>query len=486
MQGILFNMTIDQTIDQAFGIVTRGVQSVVFWGPQIGGADVPLVVVWLAAGAIFFTVYLNFSNIRFFGHAIKCLGGKYHESTARGQTSNFESLSACLSATIGLGNIAGVAVAITVGGPGAAFWMVLLGFFGMGSKCAEVMMGHKYRQFPDPERPDEVAGGPMYYLQHAFATRNLPRVGAGVAAMFAVFCIGGALGGGNMFQSNQMYQQFVYASGGEASFFHDKAWLFGVILAVLTGLVTLGGIHSISAVASKLTPIMVIFYMLCGGCVLVVHADHILPALGTIFTSAFSWDAGLGGLVGAVVAGVKRAAFSNEAGLGTAAIIQASARTDFSARQGLVGGLGPFFDTVVVCFMTALVIVTSGVYVGHEGVGGIALTSSAFETVLPWFDMALVVCVALFAYSTIIVYSYYGEKCMGYLFGDHRATAIGFRIVYLVFVIIGSCVSLGNVIDFSEATFLAMAVPNILGLYFLAPEIRKDLNDYLVKMKLRK
>lgn len=477
-------MTIDQTIDHLFGIMSHWVQSIVFWGPQIGGADVPLVVLWLAAGAIFFTVYLNFANIRFFGHAIKCLGNTYDEPGAKGQTSNFESLSACLSATIGLGNIAGVAVAITVGGPGAAFWMVLLGFFGMGSKCAEVMMGHKYRQFPDPERPDEVAGGPMYYLQHAFATRNLPRVGAVVAALFAVFCIGGALGGGNMFQSNQMYQQLVYASGGEQSFFQDKGWLFGLILAVLTGLVTLGGINSIASVASKLTPIMVIFYMLCGLCVLGVQHEHLLPALKTIVTSAFSWDAGLGGFIGAVVAGVKRAAFSNEAGLGTAAIIQASAKTEFPARQALVGGLGPFFDTVVVCLMTALVIVTSGVYQGQQGVGGIELTSRAFETVFPWFDLALVVCVALFAYSTIIVYSYYGEKCVGYLFGDHRATAIAFRVVYLVFVVIGSCASLSNVIDFSEATFLAMAVPNILGLYFLAPEIRRDMKQYLTDMKL--
>ncbi|HNQ92488.1 MAG TPA: alanine/glycine:cation symporter family protein [Alphaproteobacteria bacterium] len=479
-------MSIDATIDDAFKSISSAIELIVFWGPEIAGVTVPLVVAWLALGALFFSVYLGFPNIRYARHAFKCLGNEYEEPDARGQTTNFQSLAACLSATIGLGNIAGVAVAITLGGPGAAFWMLMLGIFGMGSKFSEVMLGHKYRQFPDPERPDEVSGGPMYYLKEAFARHNLPKVGVAIAALFAVTCIGGALGGGNMFQSNQVYQQVVYATGGEESFFADKGWLFGLILAGLAGLVTLGGVKSIASVAAKLTPIMAILYTACGLIVLAVNYEHIPSGIATIFSSAFSLEAGWGGFVGAIIAGVKRAAFSNEAGLGTAAIIQASAKTEFPVRQGLVGGLGPFFDTVIVCMVTALVIVISGVYQQGQGVSGIDLTSRAFETVLPWFDFALMICVILFAFSTIIVYSYYGEKCLGYLVGDRKAVAIGFRVFYLVFVVMGSAATLDSVISFADAMFLSMAVPNLIGLYLLAPEIKRDLTEYVVLMGEKK
>ncbi|HPQ51467.1 MAG TPA: amino acid carrier protein [Alphaproteobacteria bacterium] len=479
-------MSIDQGINEAFELVSTSVQKVILWGPEIAGMTFPLVVMWLALGALFFTVYLGFPNIRYFGHALKCLGNKYEEPDAKGQTSNFESLSACLSATIGLGNIAGVAVAISLGGPGAALWMMFLGVFGMGSKFAEVMMGHKYRQFPDPERPEEVSGGPMYYLKEAFTRYNMPKIGRIVAGLFAVTCIGGAFGGGNMFQSNQVFQQVVHATGGEESFWAGNGWMFGLVLAGLTGLVTLGGLNSIAGVAARLTPIMAIFYTACGLVVLVVNYEHIPSGVVSIFTSSFNFEAGLGGLVGAIIAGVKRAAFSNEAGLGTAAIIQASARTNFPVRQGFVGGLGPFFDTVIVCMVTALVIVVSGVYEAGQNITGIDFTSRAFETVIPWFDYALMVCVAMFAFSTIIVYSYYGEKALGYLLGDRKSIAMTFRLTYLGFVVIGSAASLDTVIDFADAMFLSMAVPNLLGLYMLAPEIKKDLTEYLVLMGLKK
>jgi len=469
-------------LEAALTSISDVVSSIVFWGPDIAGVKFPFLVAWLGLGALFFSLYLGFPNIRFLGHAFRCLGNKYDEPDAKGQTSNFESLSACLSATIGLGNIAGVAVAISLGGPGAALWMMILGVLGMGSKFAEVSMGHKYRQFPDEMRPDEVSGGPMYYLKEAFNRHKMPVLGKIIAAIFAVTVIGGALGGGNMFQSNQLFEQTLRATGGEGSFFVGNGWIFGLILALVTGAVILGGLKSIAAVASKLTPVMAVLYTICGLIVIAVNYANIPDALATIIQSSFSAEAGMGGLVGAIVAGVKRAAFSNESGLGTAAIIQASARTNFHVRQGLVGGLGPFFDTVVVCTITALVIVVSGVYVPGQEVTGIDLISRAFETVIPWFEYALLICVALFAFSTIIVYAYYGEKAVGYLFGDRKSVAMTYRIIYLGFVVLGASASLGVIIDISDALFLSMAIPNLIGLYLLAPEIKRDLNEYMTLM----
>ncbi len=481
-------MSIDTIINNAFGPIAEYAQAIVFFNIPVSfdspsGEEIkkiPLIVIWLAAAAIFFSVYLKFVNVRYFKHAFECLGSKYNEPDAKGQISNFDSLAACLSATIGLGNIAGVAVAITIGGPGAAFWMGLMGIFGMASKFAEVTLGVKYRQFPDAARPNEVAGGPMYYLKAAFLKYNLPLLGMFFAGLFAVCCIGGAIGAGNMFQANQVYSQFLYATGGESSFLYQKGWMFGLALALLSGLVTLGGVQSIAKVASKLTPSMAALYIVAGLIVIGVNYQNIPSALWSIFTSAFSVQAGMGGFVGAVVAGVQRASFANEAGIGTAAIIQASAKTDIPVRQGLVGGLGPFLDTFFVCMVTALVIIVSGVYQGAgSDVQGISLTSQAFETVFPWFDYVLTVIVFLFAYSTIIVYSYYGEKCAGYLFGESKGVIMSFRLLYLALIIVGSAVTLENVINFADAMFLSMAIPNIIGLYLLAPELKHDVEAYI-------
>lgn len=487
-------MTIDAAINTAFGAVAEAAEKYVFYSVPLAfdsptgeiTQNLPLIVVWLAAAGIFFSFYLKFANLRYFKHAFDCLTHKYDEPDAKGQISNFDSLSACLSATIGLGNIAGVAVAVTVGGPGAAFWMGVMGILGMGSKFAEVTMGVKYRHFPDTARPDEVGGGPMYYLRDAFENRGMKKIGIFMAGFFALCCIAGAIGGGNMFQANQVFGQALYVTGGEDSFLHEKGWLFGFVLAVLTGVVTLGGVKTISKVAAKLTPAMALLYIGAGLVVLAVNYQNIPAAFGKIFDSAWSVEAGWGGLVGAIIAGVKRATFANEAGLGTAAIIQASAKTDFPIRQGLVGGLGPFIDTFFVCMVTALVIIVSGVYDGSAGVQGIDLTSKAFQTVFPWFDLVLTVVVFLFAYSTIIVYSYYGEKCVGFLFGDKKGIAIGFRVVYLLFVVIGASVSLENVVRFADAVFMSMAIPNIIGLYLLAPELKRDLEEYLLLTGLKK
>lgn len=486
-------MNIDQQIDSVFGPLADFFEKIIFFSLPLtfdapsGPVDInlPLIVVWLAAAALFFTVYFQFLNIRYFKHAFDCLTHKYHEPDAQGQISNYDSLAACLSATIGLGNIAGVAVAVTLGGPGAAFWMGVMGVLGMGSKFAEVTLGVKYREFPHTNDPTEVAGGPMYYLKTGFANRGLKQVGIFLAGMFAVCCIGGAIGGGNMFQANQVYGQVLYVTGGESSFLHEKGWLFGVVLAILAGLVTLGGVKSIAKVAAKLTPAMGLLYITAGVIVIAVNYQHIPTALSSIFSSAWSLEAGWAGFIGAMIAGFKRALFANESGLGTAAIIQASAKTDFPVRQGLVGGLGPFLDTFCVCMVTALVIVVSGVYQGAGEMQGIELTSKAFETVIPHFDIVLSVVVFLFAYSTIIVYSYYGEVCAGYLFGNSKPVIIGFRIIFLLFIVVGSAASLGNVIRFSDAMFFSMSIPNIIGLYIMAKELKGDVTEYLMLMGLK-
>lgn len=486
-------MSLDQIIDNAFAPIANFSDQLIMFKitlPILNAAgtplQLPLIVVWLAAAGLFFTCYLKFLNIRHFKHAIDCLTHKYDEPNAKGQISNFDSLASCLSATIGLGNIAGVAVAVTIGGPGAAFWMGVMGLIGMGSKFAEVTLGVKYRQFPNSDEPTAVAGGPMYYLKQGFADRGMKPLGVFLAAMFAVCCIGAAIGGGNMFQSNQVYGQVLYATGGENSFLFEKGWAFGLALAILAGLVTLGGVKSIARVAAKLTPSMAMLYILAGFIVIAFNYQNIPNAFSQIFHGAFSFDAGWGGLVGAIIAGFQRALFANEAGLGTAAIIQASAKTDFPVRQGLIGGLGPFLDTFFVCMVTALVIIVSGVYQEGSGVEGIALTSRAFETVIPHFDILLTVVVFLFAYSTIIVYSYYGEICAGYLFGNTKKVIMGFRIVFLAFIVIGASASLGNVLTFSDAMFFSMSIPNIIGLYLLSKELKRDVTEYVTLVGLEK
>ena len=489
-------MSLDKTIDSIFAPIADICEAFIFFNIPIDlynpmtsaftEVKIPLIVLWLVGAGFFFTIYLRFLNIRHFKHALQCLTKKYAEPNAKGQISNFDSLSACLSATIGLGNIAGVAVAISIGGAGAAFWMAIMGIVGMGSKFAEVMLGVKYRQFPNPNDPNEVMGGPMYYLRDGFANRGMKKIGLILAGFFAVCCIGGAIGGGNMYQVNQVYQQALHATGGETSFLFEKGWMFGVAMAVLAGLVTLGGLNSIAKVAARLTPIMAFIYIVAGLIVIGVNYQNIPHGIAEIFKSAWSLEAGWGGLIGAIIAGFRRAAFSNEAGIGTAAIIQSAAKTDYPVRQGLVAGLGPFFDTVIVCMITALVIVFSGVHQGAGEMKGIELTSLAFETVIPFFDIILTCVVFLFAYSTIIVYSHYGEVCAGYLFGPKKQVLIGFRIIFLIFIVIGSAAALENVIRFSDAMFFAMSIPNIIGLYLMSREIKRDTRDYLVNMGLNK
>ena len=475
---------IDETINTAFQPIADTASSIVFYSVPVMGLDVKLILVWLVLAAIFFTVYLNFVNFRYFKYAIDLIRGKHDKENDDGEVSRFQALAASLSGTVGLGNIAGVAIAVSVGGPGAMVWMILMGLFGMSSKFAEASLGVKYRHHPDPKRPELISGGPMYYLRDAFANRNLPAVGYVFAALFAICCIGGAVGGGNMFQSNQAFQQLVNVTGGqEASFWADKGWLFGIGLAALVGVVILGGIKSIAAVASKLVPLMGAIYMLAGLVVLIIFYDRIPMAFVEIFQSAFSFEAGIGGFLGGVLFGVQRAAFSNEAGLGSAAIVHSTAKTDSHISQGFVAMLGPFIDTVVICTMTALVIVVTGVYENSDGIEGVKLTSDAFEAGISWFPYVLALTVFLFAYSTMITWSYYGEKALTYLCGENRILSYAYKILFCVFVIIGASTELSSIISFTDAMILSLGIPNIVGLYLLAPELRRDLKEYLSKIK---
>ncbi len=471
---------LDEAINNIFAPISDLALKIVFFsipvGPEGAQQDLSFILIWLASAAVFFTLYFGFINLRYFRHAISLLLDKGEGQD--GQISSFQALATSLSGTVGLGNIAGVAVAVSVGGPGALLWMMVMGFFGMSTKFAEVTLGVKYRHHNAPDHPQRISGGPMYYLKEGLSLKGFRRIGAVLAGLFAWCCIGGSIGGGNMFQANQAYIQLVNVTGEEASFWADKGWIFGIILAILVGIVIIGGIRSIAAVSSRLVPVMGILYLL-GGLILIILNFASLPAAAmTILTGAFSLSAGFGGFLGALLTGIQRASFSNEAGLGSAAIVHSAAKTD-AITQGFVAMLGPFIDTVIICMVTGLVIVISGVYETGEGVEGVSLTSRAFESYIPGARYFLALTVFLFAYSTIITWSYCGVKAVTYLFGEDDRVQLAYRIIYCALTIVGAAASLGHVIDFTDAMILSMSFPNIIGLYLMAPDIKRDLKAYL-------
>jgi alanine or glycine:cation symporter, AGCS family len=446
-------------------------------------ATVPVVVLWLVAGAIIFTLYLRFANFRFFRLAIDIVRGKYSDPTDKGEVSHFQALSAALSGTVGLGNIAGVAVAISLGGPGATFWMIVAGLLGMSSKFVECTLGVKYRLFGEDGR---TYGGPMYYLRDGLAKRGWRRTGKVFAIFFAVMCVGGSLGGGNMFQINQAFAQFVNVTGGPLeSWAQGYGWLFGLIVAALVALVIIGGIRSIARVTSKIVPLMCGIYVLAALVVLVARINEIPGAFALIFSEAFNPQAVTGGFVGVLIQGFKRAAFSNEAGIGSASIAHSAVRTKYPASEGLVSLLEPFIDTVVVCTMTALVIVVTGQWeVGASSFAeGVSLTSDSFESVISWFPLVLTLAVLLFAFSTMITWSYYGQQAWAFVFGRSRQADLAYKLIFCLCIVLGSAMSLDKVIDFSDAMIFAMCFPNLIGLYFLMPEARRELEIYLRKIR---
>ncbi|HHJ50276.1 MAG TPA: alanine:cation symporter family protein [Phaeodactylibacter sp.] len=467
---------LDERINEWIEPYTKAITLAVFYPQNLYDPEdtmtMPLVIIFLLLAATFFTFYFKFVNIRGFRTSVETVKGTYSKIEDEGEVSHFQALTAALSGTVGLGNIAGVAVAISLGGPGATFWMIVAGFLGMSSKFVECTLGVKYRDVgPD----GTVYGGPMYYLSKGLKARNLAGLGKVLAAFFAIMCIGGSFGGGNMFQANQAAQQFnnlVGATSGNAGF------LFGLVIAVFVALVIIGGIKRIGKVTEKIVPFMVGIYLLAAIIILVVNYAGIPSAFGKIFTQAFTPMGITGGFVGVLIQGFRRAAFSNEAGIGSAAIAHSAVRTNYPASEGYVAQMGPFIDTVVICTMTALVIIVTGTYNNSTG-DGVALTSEAFQTVLPWFPYVLTVAVILFAFSTMISWSYYGLQAWMYLFGRSKVADLTYKLLFCTFVVIGASASLQNVIDFSDAMIFAMAVPNLIGLFLLTPVVKEEMKRYL-------
>ncbi|MCJ7756739.1 MAG: amino acid carrier protein [Gillisia sp.] len=437
--------------------------------------NIPFIVVWLLFGALFFTIRMGFINIRGFKHSLQLASGKFDDPDAPGQITHFQALSTAISGTVGLGNIAGVAVAISLGGAGATFWMILAGLVGMSSKFVECTLGVKYRFINSEGR---VFGGPMNYLRYGLEKRNQKGLGKVLAALFSVLAIGASFGGGNMFQSNQAFEQLQ----GQFPFMVGNGFYFGVVIALLVGVVIIGGINSIAKVTEKIVPIMAAVYILGCFIVIFINIENILPALNAIYVGAFNPTALKGGIIGVLIVGFQRAAFSNEAGVGSAAIAHSASKTSHPPSEGFVALLGPFIDTVVVCTLTALVLVFTGMHEA-EGIAGAQLTSDAFGSVVSWFPYVLTLAVLLFAFSTMISWSYYGMRAWTYLFGKSRRSEIIYKVMFLIFVVIGASVSLGAVLDFSDMMILAMSFPNIIGLYIMSGEVKTDLNAYLKKLK---
>ncbi|MDX1363975.1 MAG: amino acid carrier protein [Arenibacter latericius] len=436
---------------------------------------IPFIVIWLVIGAFFFTIRMGFINLRGFRHSLDLARGKYDDPDAPGQVTHFQALATAVSGTVGLGNIAGVGVAISLGGAGATFWMIVCGLLGMSSKFVECTLGVKYRDIlPD----GRVFGGPMNYLRYGLEKRNMKGFGKVLAGLFAVLAVGASFGGGNMFQANQSFEQL----SGQFPALQGMGFWFGIITAILVGIVIIGGISSIAKVTGKIVPIMASIYVIAALAVIIINIENIGPAFSAIVDGAFSPSALKGGVIGVLVVGFQRAAFSNEAGVGSAAIAHSTAKTNNPPSEGFVALLEPFIDTVVVCTLTALVLIFTGM---HEvgGLGGAQLTSDAFGSVISWFPYVLALAVFLFAFSTMISWSYYGMRAWTYLFGKSKKVEFVYKMLFLVFVVIGASVSLGAVLDFSDMMILAMSFPNIIGLYIMSGEVKGDLKGYWTKLK---
>lgn len=501
-----------EKIDQIFKDYTGWFVDAIFY--EIPFSDyyrIPWVLIVLIGGALFFTFYFKFINVTGFRTALRVVQGKYEDiekhgadtlygdvtpnegqdiietlrnEGADGEVSHFQALTAALSATVGLGNIAGVAVALSIGGPGATFWMILAGVLGMASKFAECTLGVKYR---DVGKDGTVYGGPMYYLKKGLKEKGMGGFGKVLAFLFAIFVIGGSFGGGNMFQANQAAAQFVKLFSLEGS---NAGMYFGFVMAFIVAIVIIGGIKRIAKVTEKVVPFMAGIYVLGGVIILIANWRYIDDAFALIYHGAFSGLGIAGGLVGVMIQGIRRGAFSNEAGVGSAAIAHSAVRTKYPASEGIVALLEPFVDTVVICTMTALVIVITNFHdsfmtYGVEIKEGVELTAIAFDSVIPHFSIVLTIAVILFAFSTMISWSYYGMQGWIYLFGKGKVTDLVYKVLFLIFVVIGSSISLGAVINFSDAMIFAMVVPNIIGVVILAPVIKRELKRYMKAIKVK-
>lgn len=436
---------------------------------------IPFIVMWLIIGSIFFTFRLGFINISGFKHSIDLARGKYDDPNAPGSITHFQAMATAVSATVGLGNIAGVAVAISLGGAGATFWMFLAGFFAMSLKFVECTLGVKYRFINSEGR---IFGGPMNYLRYGLEKRNMKGLGKFLAGLFAVLGVGASFGGGNMLQSNQAFK----IVSEQLPFLQGHGFWFGVGFAILVGVVIIGGINSIAKVTGKVVPFMAMVYIL--GCAIVIgtHIENIGGAFSAIFNGALSADALKGGFIGVLIIGLQRAAFSSEAGVGSAAIAHSASKTNNPIADGFTSLVEPFIDTMVVCTMTALVLIFTGMH-EVDGLGGVELTSDAFGSVISWFPAVLAFAVFLFAFSTMVSWSYYGMRSWTYLFGKSVKSETIYKVMFLLFVVLGASTSLGAVLSFSDMMILAMSFPNIIGLYIMSSEVRRDMKVYLDRLK---
>ena len=479
--------TLDEKVNATFAALTGPFVSLIF--APLPGTSFPWIVMWLVVAATVFTFYFGFVQFRHFRHAISLVKGDYSDPNDAGEVSHFQALATALSGTVGLGNIAGVAVAVGIGGPGATFWMILAGLLGMASKFTECTLGVKYR---NEYKDGTVSGGPMYYISKGFDELGLPG-GKILAVLFSVFCILGALGGGNMFQANQAHAQISGIVG------DYPGWITGIVFAAVVFIVIVGGVKSIARVTEKVVPFMGVLYVGAALIIILINYDKIGWAFGQIFYGAFTGLGIAGGFVGALIQGFKRAAFSNEAGVGSAAIAHSAVQTKEPITEGFVSLLEPLIDTVIICTMTALVITISGQLISDPATGlyvldgtriatvdgntGVSLTSAAFGSAISWFPFVLAIAVVLFAFSTMISWSYYGLKSWTYLFGEGKTTELIFKIIFCIFIVIGAAASLGPVIDFSDAAIFAMAVVNIFALYFLMKVVKKELHSYVSRLK---
>ena len=512
---------LDERVNDAFMPVATWWEGLVLTTVPIGGFDVPFVVILLVVGATFFTVYFKFPGFTKFGLAINTVRGKYDEieghgvgktemaidgdipdtirdESQEGEVSHFQALATAVSGTVGLGNIAGVAVAIAIGGPGATFWMIACGLIGMSTKFVECTLGVKYR---DVGEDGTVYGGPMYYLSKGLKERGFAGIGKVLGVIFAILCIGASFGGGNAFQSNQATVQITSMLGLEGG---SIGFVIGIILAILVGIVIIGGIKRIASITEKVVPFMAGIYVLASLIIIFANYSDIGTAFGLIINGAFTPMAGLGGIVGVIIVGFQRAAFSNEAGAGSAAIAHSAVKTKYPASEGVVALLEPFIDTVVICTMTALVIIffnidggnmqsvfqyggdgASNVVLNADGslIGGVDLTSMAFDSVIPGFSYILTIAIVLFAFSTMISWSYYGLQSWKYLFGKGKTADTVYKVLFLLFIVIGAAATLDAVIKFSDAMILALVFPNMIGLLFLFPKVREEMAKYVAAIK---
>ena len=495
------NKGLDQRIDEAFHPISEFFEKYIFYNVSLPFGDYPFVIYLLVGSALFFTLYFLFPNVRYFWTAINVVRGKYDDleksgsNSKDGEVSHFQALATAVSGTVGNGNIAGVALAIALGGPGATFWMIVCGLLGMSTKFVECTLGVYFR---DVDEEGVVYGGPMYYISKGLKLKGYKTVGTIAASLFAIFCIGGSFGGGNAAQSNQATIVIKNLFGYESTF---AGAMIGIILAILVGVIIIGGIKRIASVTEKVVPFMALLYIIVCIYILAVNFSFIDDAVGLIISEAFNPTAiGVGGIIGVLMVGFQRAAFSNEAGAGSASIAHSAVKTKYAASEGLVALLEPFIDTVVICTMTALVIITfnsNGAFVyGGDGTGavlidgevyeGAAITQMAFAKYIPGSDIFLTVAVVLFAVSTMISWSYYGLQSWKFLFGRGQAADLTYKFLFLVFVVIGAAASMDSIWAFSDAMIFAMVFPNMVGLYFLFPIVKEQLNKYLDAIKKSK